>query len=436
MSCFAVMRSPRAEINDTPIVDGQFFIETDQTVNNLYNDNGNNRVIIGRYDWTKIIEKPFETLGSRLTVLNNSLNADIQSWNIIDNKPFEDIGSGLDTTNHILSADNVAWSIVQDKPFETLGARLSVANDILSADIQSWNIITTKPFETVDMTNGRLSISNDIISADNQIWSDVTSKPFETLGIGLDVKPDGSLYATGGVVGGMDWFTKILHKPFETLGSTLAKNSDDELVIGTVNWSNIGVKPFRTVGSGLQVVNDALTLDSISWNNVSNKPFNTIDNARFNINADALNLSTVTWSLINYKPFETLGNSLSVDSNEEVSTVLRTIELSNVGTASDTNTSYQELVVNGTSVNEITGSKYMEDSSSFDPSNPTMFSFTNSAITTDSNIDVMTLLNNSNGTKTETFNIIPINVSVTNGQCVVTYPASELGSVTCRIYIL
>ena len=48
----------------------------------------------------------------------------------------------------------------------------------------------------------------------------------------------------------------------------------------------------------------------------------------------------------------------------------------------------------------------------------------------------MTLLNNADNTKTLTCNIIPSNVSVVNGQCVVTYPASDLGSITCRIYIL
>ena len=30
MGCFAIMRGSRAIINDTPIVDGQFFMETDQ----------------------------------------------------------------------------------------------------------------------------------------------------------------------------------------------------------------------------------------------------------------------------------------------------------------------------------------------------------------------------------------------------------------------
>ena len=434
MSSFAVMRSPRAEINDTPIVDGQFFIETDQTVNNLYNDNGNNRVILGRYDWTKLIEKPFETLGDRLTVLNGSLNADIQSWNIIANKPFEDIGSGLTVINNVLSADNVEWDIIKNKPFSTIGNRLTVIDNILNADIQSWNIIANKPFETLD--SNTLSVNDGVLSAKNQIWSQVLGKPFTSLGIGLDVKPDGTLYATGGVVGGMDWSSKVLNKPFETLGSTLSVNANDELIVGSVNWSNIGVKPFNTIGTALQVINDALTLGTIYWNTINNKLFDSIGTG-LSINADELVLDTVSWTNVSYKPFNTLGSGLDVNNNDELLTNVQTITLSQVGTASDTNFSRQELNVNNNaSPIEITGTKYMEKSDDLNAEQPVMFIFLNQEITENSNIDVMTLLNKSDNTKTLTYNIVPSNVSVINGQCVVTYPASELGSITCRLYIL
>lgn len=434
MSSFAIMRSPRTEINDTPIVDGQFFIETDQTVNNLYNDNNDNRVILGRYDWTKLVEKPFETLGDRLTVISGLLNADIQNWNIIVEKPFESIGNGLTITNNILKADDVSWDLIKNKPFITIGDRLTVTNNILNADIQNWNTISSKPFVTLDSNS--LNVTNDVLSANNQIWSRILGKPFTDLGIGLNVKADGTLYATGGIVGGIDWSSKILNKPFETLGSTLSVDSNDELIVGNINWSNVGVKPFNTIGAGLQVIDDVLILDVVYWNGINNKPFNSIGTG-LSINADELVLDTVSWTNVSYKPFNTLGSGLDVNNNDELLTNVQTITLSQVGTASDTNFSRQELNVNNNaSPIEIIGTKYMEKVDDLNSEQAVMFIFLNQEITTNSSIDVMTLLNNVDNTKTLTYNIIPSNVSVVNGQCVVTYPASDLGSITCRIYIL
>ena len=77
MATFTPIRGSRAEINDTPIVNGQFFIETDQTINNLYNDNGNNRITLGHFDWT-VLANPFyivDTTNGRLTIENNILSA-------------------------------------------------------------------------------------------------------------------------------------------------------------------------------------------------------------------------------------------------------------------------------------------------------------------------------------------------------------------------
>ena len=48
MASFAPIRGTRNEILNTPIVDGQFLLETDQGANNkIYTDNGNTRVPVG-----------------------------------------------------------------------------------------------------------------------------------------------------------------------------------------------------------------------------------------------------------------------------------------------------------------------------------------------------------------------------------------------------
>lgn len=448
MATFTPIRGSQAEINDTPIVDGQFFIETDQTINNLYIDNNNTRITLGLFDWTMLV-KPFSIIGNRLIVENDTLNADNQNWNIISNKPFENIGSGLSVSNNVLNFNSVTWSIINNKPFITINNNTfnitTIDNkNVLNANSQIWANLINKPFETIDSNTFNITTFDDIevLNANDQIWANLIDKPFETLGVGLAVAENGTLYATGGGLYKKDWYNDVLNKPFETLGNTLSIEVVDnkkQLIIGNITWSNIGIKPFETVGNGLQVVNNELILDTVTWNNIINKPYDDIG-AGLNVDSNyVLNLNTQTWNNINNKPFTTIGNGLSVDINDVLFNNLQSVILENVGTPSDTNVSLQELIVNNNTNNpiEIQGSKYMEYTQTLNLDTPTMFIFTNNDnITSNSSIDVMTLLNNSNNTKTTTYRIIPNNVSVNNGQCVVTYPASEIGTVTCRIYIL
>lgn len=111
-------------------------------LNFLYNGT---RVPIGISDWEQVTDKPFETIGNNLTVVNNVLSADDQTWNQILNKPFSSIGSGLTVTNGVLSA-NVAtpsWSTIDNKPFTDIGVGLTVdSNNRLNADIRNIELST------------------------------------------------------------------------------------------------------------------------------------------------------------------------------------------------------------------------------------------------------------------------------------------------------
>lgn len=69
---------------------------------------------------------------------------------------------------------------------------------------------------------------------------------------------------------------------------------------------------------------------------------------------------------------------------------------------------------------------HLDQTATLSTTDPTVYTFTDSAITTDSDIDV----------HASVFGVWPSNVVVTTGQCVVTFPKQETAqSMTCRIYI-
>ena len=128
-------------------------------------------------------------------------------------------------------------------------------------------------------------------------------------------------------------------------------------------------------------------------------------------------ITGASWSDVTSKPFSTVGNGLTVTS-DTVAADIRTVTVDSTGTASNTGARYQRVNINGTG-NEINGTKYMEITSTSGSS----YTFTNSAITSSSVIDVYT----------DTWGDNPSNVTVSSGTCTVTFGASKTRSV--RIYI-
>lgn len=102
------------------------------------------------------------------------------------------------------------------------------------------------------------------------------------------------------------------------------------------------------------------------------------------------------------------------------------LAVGNQGTASATGVAYQYVKAGGTTY-EIKGTKYMQQSKTVSTSADTTYTFSNSAITTSSSIRVMA----------DRFGIAPSNVTVSNGQCVVTIPAQSTAfTLAIKIYIM
>ena len=127
MTQFLPIRGTSAQIHATPIVDGQLLFETNSTEgqNHIYIDVENNRIPIGIYDWGQIENKPFNSIGTGLTVSNGVLNLSSPitvDWSDITDKPFNTIGDGLYVSSNELKAN------VEEVTFEWEG---SAAQDMV-----------------------------------------------------------------------------------------------------------------------------------------------------------------------------------------------------------------------------------------------------------------------------------------------------------------
>lgn len=101
------------------------------------------------------------------------------------------------------------------------------------------------------------------------------------------------------------------------------------------------------------------------------------------------------------------------------------VSIQNVGTASSTVVHKQQIIIDGVSTG-IDGTSYMEQDVLLSTSDVTIATFTNAAITTDSDIEV----------SVSDWSCVPENVSATTGTCAVTLPKVDTAAtVRVRIYI-
>ena len=124
---------------------------------------------------------------------------------------------------------------------------------------------------------------------------------------------------------------------------------------------------------------------------------------------------------------QTTAQTLSAAVNELKTAIAgkSTVSVASSGTASSTTVRKQTITVDGTGV-DIEGTIYMEQSVTLDASDPTIATFTNAAITADSDIEV----------STSVWGLVPEDVSAAAGTCAVTFAADEDEStITVRIYV-
>lgn len=204
----------------------------------------------------------------------------------------------------------------------------------------------------------------------------------------------------------------------------------ERLPMGISEWSQVQNKPFETIGSGLSVTNNVLSADDQTWSQIQNKPFERIGSGLSVVNGVLnANVGTPRWTEVDDKPFSSIGEGLNVDSSNRLNANVRNVEMSMQGTATATSSKYQQIDVNtnGTVVStEIDGTRFMQYSQTLNTASTTVYTFTNSAITNNSAVDVFT----------DIWGIDPTNVNISNGTCTVTFaPVETATSMICRIYI-
>jgi hypothetical protein len=121
----------------------------------------------------------------------------------------------------------------------------------------------------------------------------------------------------------------------------------------------------------------------------------------------------------------TVATTGSYDDLGDKPTIPSATSIDYTGTASDTGVRYQRVGI-GSVYTEIDGTKYMEQTQTLSTSAATTFTFTNAAITADSDIDP----------RSSIWGIAPSSVTVSAGSCSVVIPAySSAVSLKVRIYI-
>lgn len=151
------------------------------------------------------------------------------------------------------------------------------------------------------------------------------------------------------------------------------------------------------------------------------------------VNTDYEAADTLTAQLVSLLGM--IGDLSTLPTTDKSSLVNAIIEIENsipaattisyTGTASATGVRYQRVGI-GTVYTEIDGTKYMEQTKTLSTSTDTTYTFTNAAITADSAILPLGSI----------FGIVPSNITVSAGSCVVTIPKHDTAvSFKVRIYI-
>lgn len=256
-----------------------------------------------------------------------------------------------------------------------------------------------------------------------------------------------NLKGSGGGGGGASALTDLTDVELSSLAS------GDALVFNGSKWANVSLAAVATSGSyndltdkptipAAQVQSDWNQSDSSEVDYIKNKP--TIPAAQVNADWDAasgvaqiLNKPTLA-TVATSGSYNDLTNKPTIPAAQVNSdwnaasglaqilnkpTIPDAVTIDSTGTASATGTRYQRIGI-GNVYTEIDGTKYMEQTKTLSTSSSTAFTFTNSAITADSEIWPLSSI----------FGMVPSNITVSAGSCVVTIP-SYSSAVSCKVRI-
>lgn len=135
-------------------------------------------------------------------------------------------------------------------------------------------------------------------------------------------------------------------------------------------------------------------------------------------------ITGLAWSALTNKPFSSIGDGLTVFSDMLIADV-SAVDLENIGIASASNTSSQQLCLNDNLAGTVvSGSRYMETSTKTTSSGVDTFTFTNAVITTSGVYDFYC----------DVYGVAPSDVVVSSGTMDVKFNSSD-SVTTCRVYI-
>lgn len=135
-------------------------------------------------------------------------------------------------------------------------------------------------------------------------------------------------------------------------------------------------------------------------------------------------ITGLAWSALTGKPFSSIGDGLTVFSDMLIADV-SAVDLENIGIASASNTSSQQLCLNDNLAGTVVaGSRYMESSTKTTSGGVDTFTFTNAVITANGVYDFYC----------DVYGVAPSDVVVSSGTMAVKFNSSD-SVTTCRVYI-
>lgn len=272
--------------------------------------------------WDIVRDKPFENVLIRDGLVINDgtlyINPDelVPKWNNIEDKPFETLGTGVTVSDEgEMSVDPTHWDDVLDKPddFPT-----------------TWGLIKEKPFDIVDAEDDSLLTIEDVsgikvLHIKPIQWPDVQGKPnhYATKWDMVEEKPETYPHAP------IDWdeienkpepvpcdWPEITSRPFAVVDTT----EDSLLEISQIDGTDIKVLHTKPLDWD-SIQNKPETYPSEhKWSEIEDKPFDIVDvDGLLQISevedSDALILNTrmPEWSEVENKPFNEIGVGLQIE---------------------------------------------------------------------------------------------------------------------------
>jgi hypothetical protein len=296
------------------------------------------------------------------------------AWSAVTGKPFETIGTGLSVTGGALNATGTTttWATLAGKPFTNVGANLTVTGDALTTSglptIAGENTLTG-----ANTFTGQINARNGLLVAPTTDAAQIYFYDIDTMRASATYRHANSNdfttkgYVDGAVSGATPAWTAVTGKPFNGLGGSM-KVTNNNLEAGDniprLDGGNsfTGSNSFKTLGvSDYTILTGNVVLRPGSGKYVE---LTNVDTLRASANhkiEDALDFTTKhyvdsvsagsgvapAWSAVTGKPFESVGDYLTVTADKKL-TVNNVAKVDAANTFTGVNTFRGDVYLNPT----------------------------------------------------------------------------------------